>query len=57
MLCDNKRIAKVQPIVFRKAERGNQLVSCNDGSIPRIDFGVFKDNDDGAEVRLSSEIF
>ena len=57
LLCDNTRIAKVQPIVFRKADRGNQLVSCNDGSIPRIDLGVFKDNDDGAEVRLSSEIF
>ena len=57
LLCDNTRIAKVQPIVFRKADRGNQLVSCTDGSIPRIDLGVFKDNDDGAEVRLSSEIF
>ena len=47
----------MQPIVFWKADRGNQLVSCTDGSIPRIDFGVFRDNDDGAEVRLSSEIF
>ena len=49
--CDNSKIKRIQPLVFRMPARGNQLVSCNDGSIPRVNLDVFRENNDGASVR------
>ena len=49
--CDNSKIKRVQPLVFRMPTRGNELVSCNDGSIPRVNLDVFRERDDGASVR------
>ena len=49
--CDNSNIKRVQPLVFRMPTRGNELVSCTDGSIPRVNLDVFRESDDGAAVR------
>jgi peroxidase len=41
--CDNSNIKRVQPLVFRMPTRGNELVSCTDGSIPRVNLDVFRE--------------
>ena len=49
--CDNSKIRRVQPLVFRMPSRGNELVSCTDGSIPRVNLDVFREEGGGAAVR------
>lgn len=43
VMCDNTDIERAQPLMFRIPGPGNELVSCTDGSIPKLNLDVFRD--------------
>ena len=44
IMCDNTDIERAQPLMYRTPGPGNELVSCRDNEIPRLNLDLWRDN-------------